>query len=162
MTRRTLVGSLAAAAALPSKSAPRHSHTEWRPKLGVLGKYTPANVAFAQEAGFTNMILDAGQHSTLDAATLTDTQIEEIRRTLTQHKMHVSAFQLTTNHIDPDPDRRTSTNTYFVRAIELAGKLGVPYIGTASGKNPHQSFTQQVDEVVRTYSEHYFPACERN
>src|SRR4051794_29022606 len=162
MTRRTLVGSLAAAAALQSQTTPRHSHTEWRPKLGVLGKYTPANVAFAQEAGFTNMILDAGARSTLDAANITDTQVEEVRRTLAQHKMHVSAFQLTVNHIDADRDRRTRTNTYFVRAIELAGKLGVPYIGTASGKNASQSFTQQVDEVVRTYNEHYFPACERN
>jgi sugar phosphate isomerase/epimerase len=76
--------------------------------------------------------------------------------------MHVSAFQITVNHIDPDPNRRAQVNAYFVKAIELAGKLGIPYIGTASGKDASQPFEQQVDQVVRTYNEKYFSACEHN
>ena len=108
------------------------------------------------------MILDAGQRSTLSADTITDAQIQDVKNTLQKHQMHVSALQLTVNHIDPDPAKRASTNAYFTKAIEMAGKLGIPYIGSASGKDASKSFEGQVDDVVRIYTEKYFPACERN
>jgi sugar phosphate isomerase/epimerase len=159
MTRRTLVGTLAAAATLGAQT--RKKHTEWKPRLGVLGPYTPANVEFARSEGFTNMILGCSRRSTLDATALTDAQIQNIKDTLTKANMHVSAFQSTQDHIAADPDKRARENEYFVKAIELAGKLGVPYIGTTSGKDASKSFQQQVDEIVRVYNEKYFPACEK-
>jgi sugar phosphate isomerase/epimerase len=171
MTRRTLVGSLAFAAALKGQSnpsstpAPRHRrepHSEWKPKLGVLGPYTPGNVEFAKSEGFTNVILGAGPGSTLDASTITDAQIEQVRATLRKFDMHVSAFQIDGNHIAADPAERARENSYFVKAIELAGKLGIPYIGTQSGKDTNKSFEQQVDEIVRVYNEKYFPACQQH
>jgi sugar phosphate isomerase/epimerase len=108
------------------------------------------------------MILSAGPRSTLDANTVTDAQVEQVKATLSKFEMHVSAFQIDGNHIDPDPQRRARENDYFVKAIDLAGKLGVPYIGTQSGKDASKPFLQQVDEIVRVYHEKYFAACERN
>jgi sugar phosphate isomerase/epimerase len=160
MTRRTLVGSLAFAATLKSQGT--ETRTEWKPKLGVLGPYTSANVEFAKAQGFTNMILGSSPRSTLDASSMTDAQIEQVKTTLRNSQMHVSAFQVTQNHIAPDPARRARENAYFVKAIELAGKLGVPYIGTTSGKDDAKPFLQQVDEIVRVYNEKYFQVCERN
>lgn len=165
MTRRTLVSSLAVAAVLnPQPSAlaapERQKPREWKPYLGVLGPYTPANVAWAKSEGFNNMILDGGVHRRGQAPT--DQEIADAKKTLEQHQMHVSAFQVTVNHIDPDPEKRARINQQMLEAIEVAGKLGVPYIGTASGKNPSQPFQQQVDEIVKLYNEKYFPACERN
>jgi sugar phosphate isomerase/epimerase len=168
MTRRTLVGSLALGATLKGRSAPetqthhREPPVEWKPKLGVLGPYTPANVEFAKNSGFTNVILGAGPGSTLDAANITDAQIEQVQGTLRKYEMHVSALQIDGNHIAGDPAERARENGYFVKAIELAGKLGVPYIGTQSGKDPGKPFPQQIDEIVRVYNEKYFPACEHN
>lgn len=170
MTRRTLVGSLALAATLKGQSAPsqgshprhREPHQEWKPRLGVLGPYTPANVEFAKREGFSNMILGAGPRSTLDAAAITEAQIAEVKSTLQKFDMRVSALQLDGNHIAPDMEERARENGYFAKAIELAGKLGVPYIGTQSGKDPGKPFQEQVDEIVRVYNEKYFPACERN
>ena len=174
MTRRTLVGSLALAATLKSQSPPtqtatqptprprRQPHTEWKPRLGVLGPYTPANVEFAKNQGFTNMILGVGARSSLDPNTITDAQVEEVKATLTKFDMHVSAFQIGGNHIDPDPERRARQNDFIVKTINLAGRLGVPYLGTQSGKDASKTFPQQVDEIVRVYNEKYFPACERN
>lgn len=150
------------AGALKLQSKQNEAPKEWKPRLGVLGRYTPNNVAFAKSAGFTNMILDGGPHSTIDAASMTDAKIAEIKSTLEQHQMHVSAFQITVNHIDPDPQKRERINTYFVKAIELAGKLGVPYIGSASGKDASKPFDEQVQEIVRLYNEKYFRACEQN
>jgi sugar phosphate isomerase/epimerase len=160
MTRRTLVSSLAAAAA--QQHPHREPHKEWKPLLGTLGPYTPANVEFAKSQGFNNMILSAGKRSTLDASTITDAQIQDVKNTLQKFGMHVSAFQIDGDHINPDLQKRAQSNEYFVKAIELAGKLGVPYIGTCSGKDASKSFEEQVDEIVRVYNEKYFPACERN
>jgi sugar phosphate isomerase/epimerase len=157
MTRRTLLGSLGVAATL--KSDPP-SHIEWKPKLGILGPYTPANVEFATTQGFSNMILDVG--STLKPTSASDAQIENARTILEKAHMHVSALQVTQNHIHPDPNKREQQNANFIKAIELAGKLRVPYIGTASGKDSSKPFQQQVDEIVRVYNEKYFAACERN
>ncbi len=138
MTRRTVLGSFAvAAAATTVKAQSRHHRAvtpEWKPKLGVLGNYTPANVEFAKNQGFANMILGSSRRSTLDASSMTDAQVESVKSTLRKFNMNVSAFQVTQNHIDPDPQKRVQENDYFVKAIELAGKLGVPYIGTASGQ----------------------------
>src|SRR5205085_6095595 len=142
-TRRTLVGSLAAFASVrveagqqgqpATQTAPasrRAKHKEWRPKLGVLGPYTPANVEWTKQAGFTNMILRSGRKGFLDPETTTDPQIESIKSTLAKNSMHVSAFQVDGDHINPDPARRERVNATFAKTIELAGKLGVRYIGT--------------------------------
>ena len=55
MTRRTALTALATAASLSAQQ-----RKEWKPRLGVLGPFTPANVQFCKEQGFTNMILDGG------------------------------------------------------------------------------------------------------
>ena len=160
MTRRTLLGGVALAAAAQAQR--RERPPEWKPRLGVLGQYTEANVRFAKDEGFTNMILEGTTGSTMNPEKLTDDQVQKVKQTLAEHGMHVSAFQATQNHINPDLDRRKRENAYFVKVIELAGKLGIPNIGTASGKDPNKSFEQQVDEVVRVYNEQYFPACEKH
>jgi sugar phosphate isomerase/epimerase len=159
LSRRALLGSIAAGAALKAQNQqPR----EWKPRLGVLGPYSEANLAFAREAGFNNMILGATPHTALDAAALNDTQIEKIKAVIDRSGVHISALQVTQNHIAADADHRTRENAYFVKAIELAGKLGVPHVGTASGKDPKKSLPQQVDEIVRVYNEKYFAACEKH
>jgi sugar phosphate isomerase/epimerase len=130
--------------------------------LGVLGPYTPANVEWAHAQGFTNFILGPRRGTMLDPNSITDAQIQEIKSILDKNHMHVSAFQVGGNHIDPDPQRRAKANAYIVKVIETAGKLGVPYIGTQTGKDPSKPFLEQVDEVKRVYTEKYFPACEQN
>jgi len=167
MTRRTLIGSLAVAAALPldsaaEKPAQRRARSEWTPKLGILGPYTPANVAFANAQGFSSMILGSGPGASLDATTITDAEIQQVKSTLGRYQMQVSALQVGDDPINPDPERRAQSNRYFVAAIRLAGKLGVPYIGTQSGKDASKPFAAQIEEIVRVYNEQYFPACQAN
>ena len=162
MTRRTLVSSLAAATALRAEAAKEKKHKEWKPLLGVLGPYTPANVEFAKAQGFNNMILSAGRRSTLDATEMTDEKLRGVKETLNHFNMHVSAFQIDASHIDADPQKRQRANEYFAKAIDVAGKLGVRHIGTNSGKDASKPFHEQVDDIVRTYTEKYFPACQRN
>jgi sugar phosphate isomerase/epimerase len=128
----------------------------------VLGPFTPANVEFARTAGYSNMIVNIGRRAPLEPSTVTDAQIADAKALIQRSGLTVSALQVTQNHISPDAAQRARENESFVKAIDLAGKLGVPYIGTASGKDPAKPFQQQVDEVIRVYTEKYFPACERN
>jgi sugar phosphate isomerase/epimerase len=165
MTRRNLVSALAVGSiATASRAAKPETHKEWTPRLGVLGPYSPNNVAWAKEQGFTNMILGSGpgRRSTLDASRISDSEVEQVKSVLKQHGMHVSALQVGGDSINPNMDERKRSNDYFVKAIELAGKLGVPYIGTQAGKNTAKSFEAQVDEIVRVYNETFFKACEAN
>jgi sugar phosphate isomerase/epimerase len=159
MTRRKLVTGLATAAAVAQE---RPRPVEWKPRLGILGPFSEANVRFAKEEGFTNMILGATRRSTMDPTSLSDAQIENVKQVLSRYGMHVSAFQASQNHIAPDPNQRKQDNDYFVKLIELAGKLGIPYVGTASGKDADRPFEKQVDDIVRIYTERYFPACQAN
>src|ERR1700733_11755687 len=162
MTRRALLGSATAAAivaALPKAGARTQ---EWKPRLGVLAKYTDSNVDFAIQEGFNNMILNAGAGVPgLDTTKLTDEEIGGIKNHLSSKPMHVSALQVNANHIAPDPAQRERENNNFVKTIELAGKLGVSYIGTQSGKDASKPFAAQVDEIVRVYNEKYFAACQQ-
>jgi sugar phosphate isomerase/epimerase len=159
MTRRTLVSSLVVTAAAAKIKA---AHTEWKPRIGVLGPYTPANVEFAKSQGYNNMILGSGPGSTLDAEKITDAQVEAVKTTLKSNSMHVSTLQVTQNHISADAAERASDIAYFQKAIELAGRLNVPYIGAMSGKNEALPFPKQIDEIARVYNEKYFPLCEKN
>src|SRR5215831_776251 len=140
MTRRTLMGALAVASAARAQG----QNKEWKPRLGLLGPFTEANVAFAHQEGFTNMILGGDARSALDANTITDEKIAHVKDVLAKNEMHISALQVTQNHISADAAQRARENAYFVKAIELAGKLGVPYIGTCSGKDAAKPFQAQV------------------
>lgn len=158
MTRRTILSGIAAATAIQGQQR----QVEWKPRLGILGPFTEANVKFAKEEGFTNMILEGTRKSTLDASVVTDAQAAHVKATLAKYEMHVSALQASQDHISPDAAKRKADNDYFVQLIELAGKLGIPYIGTSSGKDANLTLEQQTDQIVRVYTERYFPACEKN
>src|ERR1700676_5126170 len=116
MTRRTLVTGLATAAAAAQE---RERPVEWKPRLGILGPFTEANVRFAREEGFTNMILGGTRGSTLDANKVTDAQIDTVKTSLARNQMRVSALQASQDHIAADPDKRKQDNDYFVKLIEL-------------------------------------------
>src|SRR5258708_25866876 len=144
MTRRTLIGGIAGVKAVEQE---RVWLVEWKPGLGVLGSVTEAKVRFAKEEGLTNMILGASRRGVMDPTPITDQQIEIMKQTLAKYGMHVSAFQASQNHIAPDLDKRKQDTDYFVKLIELAGKLGIPYIGTSSGKDADKPFEQQLTDI---------------
>lgn len=157
-TRRTVISSLAGAlAAARAQAPPRRA---WNPKLGIYCKYSGANVEFTRQEGFTSIQLSA-QRPSLDPD-MTDEQLAKIKQALDRSGLYVSALGSTVNHIAPDADARAHINADFLKVIELAGKMGVPNVGTASGTMPGQSLERQVDEIVRVYTEKYFPACEKH
>ena len=75
--------------------------------------------------------------------------------------IYVSSLAVDGNHIDPALGRRAKRNDYAAKCIELYGKMGIPNIGAQSGTIRGESLSQQVDEIVKVYTEKYFPLCQR-
>jgi sugar phosphate isomerase/epimerase len=152
ISRRSLITAVSAAAAA---HAQRRQFPNWKPMLGVLGQFSDANLAFVKAQGFTSMELN------LDPRRLDDAAIDSIKDKVRSAGIHVSSLNLGGNHIDPDPAKRETQNQYAMKMIELAGKLGVRYTGGASGTIKGAPLATQVDEIVRVYTEKYFPLCEK-
>ena len=153
ITRRSVLTAISAAAA--AQAQPKRP-PNWKPRLGILASYSDSNLEFARAEGFTSMQLR------LDPNKLDDAAIAAIKEKVQRAGIYVSSLAMDGNHIDPDPARRERQNQATVKVIELAGKLGVANIGGQSGKIAGQSMEKQVDEIVRVYTEKYFPACERS
>jgi sugar phosphate isomerase/epimerase len=153
MTRRSVLTAISAAAAA---QAQRNRPPNWKPKLGILASYSDANLEFARAEGFTSMQLR------LDPNKLDDAAIASIKAKIQRAGIYASSLAADGNHIDPDPAKRERQNNVTIKMIELAGKLGVPCIGGQSGKIVDQPLQKQIDEIVRVYTEKYFPVLERN
>ncbi len=136
--------------------AQRSKTPNWKPKLGVLCEYSDQNLEFVKAEGFTSMEL------MLNPDRLDDAAISSIKDKILRAGIHVSSLGVNGNHIDPDPAKREHQNKYTLRCIELAGKLGVPSIGGQSGMIKGRPLKEQVDEIVRVYTEKYFAACEKH
>ena len=158
-TRRTLLASVALGASRARISAQRKP---WQPQVGILGNFTESNIQFARDEGFTSMGLWADAGSSLDAARITEAGVEKLRALITRSRLRLSVLGAITNHVAPDPTERAQINSYFVRVIELAGKLGAPYVGTSSGTVPGKPLREQVAEIVRVYEQKYFQPCQAN
>src|SRR5579862_5222456 len=153
ITRRTVLTAITAAAAA---EAQRPRVPNWKPKLGVLCQYSDSNLEWAQAEGFTSVQLRIDPNRVDDAA------IAGIKEKIARSGLYVSSLAVDGNHIDPDPAKRDRQNTFTVKCIELCGKLGIPNIGGQSGTIKGQPLQQQVDEIVRVYTEKYFPLCEKH
>lgn len=153
LSRRTLLAALTAAQA---GAQTRQRLPNWKPKLGVLAQYSDNNLAWVKAEGFTSMQLR------IDPAKVDDNAIASIKQKIAASGIYVSSLACDGNHIDPDPAKRQKQNEYTLSCIELCGKLGIPNIGGQSGKIAGQPLQQQVDEIVRVYTEKYFKACEKN
>jgi sugar phosphate isomerase/epimerase len=153
ISRRALMTAVSAAAVA---QAQRNRVPNWKPRLGVLGQFSDANLEFVKAEGFTSMELN------LDPRRLDDAAVGAIKDKVRKAGVYVSSLNLGGNHIDPDPAKRETQNQYAMQMIELCGKLGVPYTGGASGTIKGAPLQQQVDEIVRVYTEKYFPLCEKH
>src|SRR6185437_9367742 len=144
-TRRAILQSAVAAAA--ARAATAH----WKPKLGIFCRYSTANIDFAAKEGFTCLQLTTGGVISPDS---TDEQLAEVKRSLESRGLVIAALNGGGNHLVPAAQQQ------MVKIIELAGRLGVSYIGGSSGAIAGRPLAEQVDAIVKAYETNYFAACE--
>jgi sugar phosphate isomerase/epimerase len=138
--------------AVASRGA-RAQAMHWKPKLGIYCRYSPANIAFAGEEGFTCVQLAVGGELSPEAS---DEKLDEIKRGLQRAGLTLAALGGPGNHFDPKFQGR------FAKSIELAGRLGVGFVGTSSGAIAGQPLEKQVQAIVKLYESQYFPACQKH
>jgi len=156
LSRRSVLSCISAAVSAGAARAQRNRPPNWKPRLGVLCQYSDANLEFVKAEGFTSMQLR------LNPDRLDDAAISDIKSKIQRAGIYVSSLAVDGNHIDPDAALRDRQNTYTVKCIELCGKLGIPNIGGQSGTIKGMPLDQQVAEIVKVYTEKYFPLCEKN
>jgi sugar phosphate isomerase/epimerase len=154
VTRRSLLATVSAAAAVAQTQ--RNRLPNWKPRLGVLMQYSDSNLDFIKAEGFTSAQLR------LNPDQLDDGAIASIKDKIAKSGIYISSLAVDGNHIDPDPAKRERQNAYTLKCLDLCGKLGIPNIGGQSGTIPNMPLAQQVDEIVKVYTEKYFPSLERN
>jgi sugar phosphate isomerase/epimerase len=98
----------------------------------------------------------------IDPNKVDDAAISAIKSKIQQSGIYVSSLACDGNHIDPDPAARDRQNSYAIKCIELCGKLGIPNIGGQSGTMKGRPLAEQVDQIVKVYTEKYFPVLEKN
>lgn len=156
-TRRALLGALTAAAAAPAQQ--RRRPAPWKPKLGILMNYTESNLDFAKQDGFTSVQLGLGSTLPADAS---DEVVAQVRAHLDRTGLYCSSLMSAENHTAPEAAARAGVNARFAKTIELAARLKVPYVATMSGNMPGRKLAEQVDEIVKVYTEKYFPLCQKH
>jgi len=157
-TRRTVLGAVTAASAAAQSQRPRYQN--WKPKLGILCQFSDSNLAFAKQEGFGSVQLMGGVG--LNPLEQDDAVIAAVKDKIRKAGIHASSFGANGNHIDPDPGRRERVNRQTMGSIEIAGKLGIRFVGGQSGTMPGRPLAEQVDEIVRVYTEKYFPLCQKH
>ena len=157
-TRRTLLGGVAAAASAAAQ--PARPRPNWKPKLGILCQYSDANLEFARQEGFTSVQLMGGVG--LNPLQQDDAAIAAVKEKIQRAGILASSLGINGNHIDPDPAKRERVIRQTMGNIEIAGKLGIRYVGGQSGTMPGRPLKEQVDEIVRVYTEKYFPLCQKH
>ena len=106
VTRRAVLATLAAtsAAAQTQTRRPRN----WKPKLGILGPYSEANIEFARKEGFTSLQLQVGGTLPADAS---DELVAKVKASVSKAGLFVSSLMSSENHTAPDPAQRAAIST---------------------------------------------------
>jgi sugar phosphate isomerase/epimerase len=126
-------------------------------RLGFYTDYSPSIVRFASETGFRSMQLSAWPQSALNADTVSDERIAEIRRHLTETDIEISALGYYPNYLDPDEDAAREAKRYFEKVLELAHRAEVPVVGTFVGQIPGVP----VEDCLAPLAELFDGFCER-
>ncbi len=125
-------------------------------RIGFYTDYSESIAAFAQEVGFTSLQLSAWPSSTLNADTITDDRIAEIRADLDGRDIEISALGYYPNPLDVDPAKAEEARRYLRKVIELAPRVGVDTVCTFVG----QTQGTPVIDCMDAFKEVFTPLCQ--
>lgn len=113
-------------------------------RLGFFTDYSAPIAEFAQRTGFTSMQLSAWPSSALNADTITDTRIAEIKGDLASKNIEISAIGYYPNVLSEDEAAGKEAQRYLRQVVELAARLEVGVVSTFAGRRKsrpvHESF----------------------
>lgn len=87
--------------------------------------------------------IDVGNMSAADA--------DKIRRFLDDKNVEITSLAYYDNNLHSDLDIRKRINSHLYRCIDAAEALGVPYVGTFTGRNEKKSIRENFDEFEKVF-----------
>ena len=121
-------------------------------RLGFYGNYTKQTAEFAQRTGFKSMELSAWPKSTLNADTISDKELCEIRKDMASKDLEISALGFYPNYLDPNKAESDEARRYFLKVIDLAQRMEVPTVATFVGRDPDKSVEDNLPEFREVFS----------
>jgi len=91
----------------------------------------------------------------LNADTITDDRIAEIRADLDARGLEVSALGYYPNYLDADESEAAESRRYFRQVLELAARMEVPTVCTFAGQTRGKS----VEDCLPVFAEHFTGFC---
>lgn len=121
-------------------------------RIGFYTNFSKDTADFAQSVGFSSLQLSAWPGSALDADTVSDRELDEIRKYLEARNIEISALGYYPNFLSNDPHERERSREYFVKVLSVAHKLGVKVVGTFAGQNPGTTPEENIPEFKEVFS----------
>jgi sugar phosphate isomerase/epimerase len=103
-------------------------------RLGFYTNYSKTVAEFARKTGFTSLQLSAWPQSSLNADTITDREIGEIKADLDRKDIEISALGFYPNVLSEDEDAAQESRRYLTKVIELAARMEVNVVSTFAGR----------------------------
>lgn len=125
-------------------------------RIGFYTNYSKETAEFAKDVGFTSLQLSAWPDSSLDANTISEAEIDGIRRDLDGKDIKISALGYYPNYLTPDERERQQAQEYFPKVMQLAARLGVGVVATFVGQDPRLN----VEENIPAYRELFSRYCD--
>jgi len=118
-------------------------------RLGFYSDYSESVAHFAHRTGFRSLQLSAWPSSALNADTITDARIKEIKDDLDSKDIEISALGYYPNVLSDDPAAAAEARRYLKKVIELAARMEVSVVGTFAGRQK----SKPVQESFKPFKE---------
>ncbi|HEU5090343.1 MAG TPA: sugar phosphate isomerase/epimerase [Roseiflexaceae bacterium] len=104
-------------------------------------------IPWAASIGAQALEIDVNSGSSLDVATVSDAQVDELKQLLADNKMRISSLACYQQVVGFGEERTNSAKQYVEQAIDLASRLGVDTVCTLAGfPNPGKSKSKTIKE----------------
>ena len=107
------------------------------------------SIAHMASIGYRGVELATGDDYSTPIDTLDDRRVDEIAALLERHRMEPTAVTGLFGLVAPTPTERDERLRKFRRAIEVAARLGAPYVAIGSGAAPQGWHREQVWDELR-------------
>jgi sugar phosphate isomerase/epimerase len=91
--------------------------------------------------------------SDIDVETLNAAGAEEIKAYFKEYGLTISSLAYYDNNLERDPAKRTLINNHFKKCVDAAVLLGVPAVGTFTGRNIDKSVEGNFDDFQEVFTE---------
>jgi sugar phosphate isomerase/epimerase len=125
-------------------------------RLGFFTDYSEQVAAFAQRTGFTSLQLSAWPKSALNADTITDARIAEIKKDLAAKNIEISALGYYPNVLSEDQAAAEEAGRYLKQVVGLAERMEVGVVSTFAGRRK----SRPVNESFAPFKEVFSPLVE--